>query len=48
VDAVPALFDQLYTYAWFVGFAVALVTHTALMRPLAPRILHPACAPRLA
>ena len=31
VESVPAVFDQLYTYAWFVGFAVALVTHTALM-----------------
>lgn len=32
VESVPAVFDQLYTYAWFVGFAVALVTHVALMR----------------
>ena len=31
MESVPAVFDQLYTYAWFVGFAVALVTHTALM-----------------
>jgi nucleobase:cation symporter-1, NCS1 family len=23
VEAVPALFDQLYTYAWFLGFAIA-------------------------
>ena len=29
-SAVPALFHSLYTYAWFVGFAIAFVAYAAL------------------
>jgi NCS1 family nucleobase:cation symporter-1 len=29
-SAVPAVFHSLYTYAWFVGFAIAFVAYTAL------------------
>jgi NCS1 family nucleobase:cation symporter-1 len=29
---VPAFFDTLYTYAWFVGFALAAVLYLALMK----------------
>jgi nucleobase:cation symporter-1, NCS1 family len=32
VASVPPLFDQLYTYAWFVGFLVAGSAYVALMR----------------
>ncbi len=31
VSAVPALFEQLYSYAWFLGFAVAAVAYLAGM-----------------
>jgi len=33
VDAVPTLFDALYTYAWFVGFVIS----GAIYRGLTPR-----------
>jgi NCS1 family nucleobase:cation symporter-1 len=29
-SAVPALFHSVYTYAWFVGFAIAFVAYVAL------------------
>jgi NCS1 family nucleobase:cation symporter-1 len=29
-SAVPAIFHSLYTYAWFVGFAIAFVAYAAL------------------
>lgn len=32
VDAVPVIFDRLYTYAWFVGFAVSAVSYAVLAR----------------
>jgi NCS1 family nucleobase:cation symporter-1 len=32
VDAVPALFDQLYAYNWFVGFAVGGLVYWASQR----------------
>lgn len=32
VDNVPAVFDTLYGYAWFVGFAVAVVVYLLLAR----------------
>ena len=32
VGSVPPIFDTMYTYAWFVGFAVAGVTYAILMR----------------
>ena len=28
----PTLFDQLYTYAWFVTFALSAVIYLTLMR----------------
>lgn len=30
VDSVPAIFEQLYTYAWFVGFGIAGVLYLGL------------------
>ncbi len=36
VTAVPPALANLYSYAWFIGFAVAAVVYLAL-RPLAPR-----------
>lgn len=32
VDAVPAIFDVLYAYAWFVGFALAALVYLAMAR----------------
>ncbi|MBC8069614.1 MAG: NCS1 family nucleobase:cation symporter-1 [Deltaproteobacteria bacterium] len=32
VDSVPAIFDQLYAYNWFVGFAVGAVVYFVGMR----------------
>ncbi len=32
VDSVPAIFDQLYTYAWFLGFGLAGVIYLAGMK----------------
>ncbi len=32
VDSVPAMFDTIYGYAWFVGFAVAGVVYLALAK----------------
>lgn len=32
VDSVPVAFDQVYTYAWFVGFLIAGVVYTAGMK----------------
>jgi nucleobase:cation symporter-1, NCS1 family len=32
VAEVPAIFDRLYTYAWFLGFAVAAILYMAGMR----------------
>jgi len=34
--SVPVVLSQLYSYAWFIGFAVAFVVYLGL-RPLAPR-----------
>ncbi|MFT7616729.1 MAG: NCS1 family nucleobase:cation symporter-1 [Planctomycetota bacterium] len=36
IESFPALdfFDQIYTYAWFVGFFIAAVTHFVLMKVL--------------
>lgn len=34
VDSVPAIFDTIYTYAWFVGFALAGGLHFAFMKLL--------------
>ena len=31
-DAVPAWINDLYHYAWFVGFAVSLITYLLLMK----------------
>ena len=41
VESVPAMFEVLYTYAWFVGFGVAglvhgLGSHKTLLRPNVP------------
>ncbi|MEZ5485924.1 MAG: cytosine permease, partial [Lysobacteraceae bacterium] len=32
IDSVPAIFETIYAYAWFVGLAVAAVVHLALMK----------------
>jgi NCS1 family nucleobase:cation symporter-1 len=32
VAEVPAVFSTIYTYAWFVGLAVAAVVYLVLMR----------------
>ena len=32
VESVPAIFDALYPYAWFVGFAISGVVHLVLAR----------------
>lgn len=37
--AVPAIFDTLYTYAWFAGFALGGAAYLALNALLAPRTL---------
>jgi cytosine/uracil/thiamine/allantoin permease len=34
VDAVPAIFDQLYAYNWFVGFAVGSLVYLVAMLPV--------------
>jgi NCS1 family nucleobase:cation symporter-1 len=34
VDSVPAIFDTIYTYAWFVGFGLAGALHFAFMKLL--------------
>ncbi len=31
VDGVPAIFDTLYAYTWFIGFALAAAVYVALM-----------------
>ena len=31
VDSVPAIFDRLYAYTWFLGFGIAAVVYTAGM-----------------
>ncbi|MFQ5563319.1 MAG: NCS1 family nucleobase:cation symporter-1 [Parvularculaceae bacterium] len=36
-DSVPAAFDAIYGYAWFVGFAVAAVVYYAMARVMAKR-----------
>ncbi len=36
-DHVPAMLTQLYSYAWFIGFAVAFIVYLAL-RKIAPRL----------
>jgi cytosine/uracil/thiamine/allantoin permease len=36
VSSVPSALGGLYTYAWFVGFAVSAGTYTLLMRLRAP------------
>ena len=33
---VPAFFDSLYTYAWFVSFILSFVIHIALTRLFPP------------
>ena len=35
VESVPPVFDAIYTYAWFVGFAVAGAVYLLLTRPQA-------------
>lgn len=37
--AVPAIFDLLYTYAWFAGFALGAVFYLAFSALLAPKTL---------
>lgn len=37
VDAVPAVFDQLYAYTWFIGFGVAALVYAIAMRGRAQR-----------
>ncbi len=32
VESVPAVFDTIYTYAWFVGFAVAAILYLLFMK----------------
>ena len=32
VPSVPAVFEALYTYAWFVGLAISAVVYVILMR----------------
>ena len=32
VEAVPEIFQTIYTYAWFVGFLLAGVLYTGLMK----------------
>ncbi|NOY25042.1 MAG: NCS1 family nucleobase:cation symporter-1 [Oligoflexia bacterium] len=34
VDSVPPLFDQIYTYAWFVGFGIAGIIYLVAMMVL--------------
>jgi NCS1 family nucleobase:cation symporter-1 len=43
VTAVPAFFDDLYTYAWFVGFLLAGALYLGLMR-----VMYPASGPAAA
>jgi nucleobase:cation symporter-1, NCS1 family len=37
VDSVPAIFDDIYTYAWFVGFLSAGALYLGLMRVMYPQ-----------
>jgi NCS1 family nucleobase:cation symporter-1 len=37
LESVPAIFDTLYTYAWFVGFAVSAAVHVVGLRFVATR-----------
>jgi NCS1 family nucleobase:cation symporter-1 len=37
LDSVAPIFDQLYTYAWFIGFALAGIVHYVGMRMVYPR-----------
>ena len=32
VDSVPAIFETIYAYAWFVGLAIAAIVHLLLMK----------------
>src|SRR5690606_6885985 len=32
VDSVPAIFETIYAYAWFVGLAIAALVHLLLMK----------------
>lgn len=41
VAQVPTVFDTLYTYAWFVGLAVAAAVYVALMRLSSSRTAQP-------
>lgn len=40
VDSVPPIFDQLYTYAWFLGFFLAGATYLIGMRIYIRRVGH--------
>ena len=31
VDSVPAIFESIYTYAWFVGFGISGALHAVMM-----------------
>jgi NCS1 family nucleobase:cation symporter-1 len=37
VATVPAAFETIYTYAWFVGLAVAGLVYLLLMKSARPR-----------
>jgi nucleobase:cation symporter-1, NCS1 family len=36
VSSVPAVFDAVYAYTWFIGFAIAAAVYTAAMK-MAPQ-----------
>ncbi len=38
VVADPTFFDTLYTYAWFVTFALSAIVYLTLMPPPSPRL----------